>query len=339
MRTLGQRPRVAVSPASSHEAPLARFLSDSGTFKVDDLLVNRDGLRILPDGGLDSPAPLHLLDPQFSLADFDIIKVIGKGNGGVVQLVRHKLTSQFFALKVIQMNVQESIRRQIVQELKINQWSQCPHIVVCHHAFYDNGVIKILFEYMDGGSLSDLIKKVLKGLVYLHHEKHIIHRDIKPSNLLVNHIGEVKITDFGVSAILDRTSGLRETVIGTYTYMSPERISAKVYGYKSDIWSLGLVLLECATGSFPYTPVEEDKGWTSIFELLEAVVYQPSPHAPSDQFTPEFCSFISACMQKNPEDRLSAQKLLNHDFITKYECPDVNLASYLTSMGSPLATF
>lgn len=58
------------------------------------------------------------------------------------------------------MNVQESIRRQIVQELKINQWSQCPHIVVCHHAFYDNGVIKILFEYMDGGSLSDLIKKV-----------------------------------------------------------------------------------------------------------------------------------------------------------------------------------
>ncbi|KAF3775167.1 Mitogen-activated protein kinase kinase 1 [Nymphaea thermarum] len=325
MKTLGPRPQLSVSSASSHEAPLKKFLSDSGTFRDGDLLVNKDGLRILPDGGLDSPAPLQPLDSQFSLADVDSIKVIGKGNGGVVQLVRHKQTSQFFALKVIQMNVEESIRRLIVQELKINRWSQCPYIVVCHHALYDNGIISILLEYMDGGSLSDLIRKVgsipeaylsaickqvLKGLVYLHHEMHIIHRDIKPSNLLVNHRGEVKITDFGVSAILDRTSGLRDTVVGTYTYMSPERISAKKYGNKSDIWSLGLVLLECATGSFPYTPVDKDEGWTNVYELLEAVVEQPPPQAPSDQFAPEFCSFISACMQKNPEDRLSAQRLL-----------------------------
>lgn len=62
------------------------------------------------------------------------------------------------------------------------------------------------------------------GLVYLHHERHIIHRDLKPSNLLINHIGEVKITDFGVSAIMESTSGQANTFIGTYNYMSVSKI-------------------------------------------------------------------------------------------------------------------
>lgn len=61
---------------------------------------------------------------------------------------------------------------------------------------------------------------MLKGLLYLHHERHVIHRDLKPSNLLINHIGEVKITDFGVSAILASTSGQANTFVGTYNYMS-----------------------------------------------------------------------------------------------------------------------
>jgi hypothetical protein len=62
--------------------------------------------------------------------------------------------------------------------------------------------------------------QVLQGLVYLHNERHVIHRDIKPSNLLVNHKGEVKITDFGVSASLASSMGQRDTFVGTYNYMS-----------------------------------------------------------------------------------------------------------------------
>lgn len=168
-------------------------------------------------------------------------------------------------------------------------------------------------------------------MVYLHHERHVIHRDIKPSNLLVNHKGEVKITDFGVSAVLASSMGQRDTFVGTYNYMSvsrtimlllgltsltfflkinacylrllnidiflwfqPERISGGSYDYKSDIWSLGLVILECAIGRFPYIPLEQEEGWLSFYELLDAIVGQPPPSAPSDQFSPEFCSFISA---------------------------------------------
>jgi len=95
-----------------------------------------------------------------SIDDLDSIKVIGKGNSGTVQLVRHKWTGQFFALKVIQLNIQESIRKQMAQELKISLFTQCQYVVTCYQCFYVNGVISIALEYMDGGSLADFLKAV-----------------------------------------------------------------------------------------------------------------------------------------------------------------------------------
>ncbi|OIW18734.1 hypothetical protein TanjilG_13486 [Lupinus angustifolius] len=347
---------LKLSVPVSDQASFAKFLTESGTFKDGDLLVNRDGLRIVSQSEIEAPPPIKPTDEQLSLADIDIVKVVGKGSGGVVQLVQHKWTSQFFALKIIQMNIEESMRKQIVKELKINQAAQCPYVVVCYQSFYDNGVISIILEYMDGGSLADLLKKVktipepylaaifkqvLKGLVYLHHERHIIHRDLKPSNLLINHRGEVKITDFGVSTIMESTSGQANSFIGTRNYMSPERIDGSQqqgYNYKSDIWSFGLILLECALGKFPYTPPDQTERWESIFELIEAIVDQPPPSAPSEQFSKEFCSFISACLQKDPRDRLSAQQLMNYPFMSMYEDLDVDLSAYFSNAGSPLAT-
>ncbi|KAH1116885.1 hypothetical protein GYH30_046318 [Glycine max] len=346
---------LKLSVPVSDQSNFAKFLTESGTFKDGDLLVNRDGVRIVSQNDVEAPPPIKPTDNQLALADIDVIKVVGKGNGGVVQLVQHKWTSQFFALKVIQMNIEESMRKQITQELKINQQAQCPYVVVCYQSFYENGVISIILEYMDGGSLADLLKKVktipesylaaickqvLKGLVYLHHERHIIHRDLKPSNLLINHIGEVKITDFGVSAIMESTSGQANTFIGTCNYMSPERIngSQEGYNFKSDIWSLGLILLECALGRFPYAPPDQSETWESIYELIEAIVEKPPPSPPSEQFSTEFCSFISACLQKDPKDRLSAQELMAHPFVNMYDDLEVDLSAYFSNAGSPLAT-
>ncbi|XP_042488462.1 mitogen-activated protein kinase kinase 2-like isoform X2 [Macadamia integrifolia] len=337
----------------SYEKSVSEFITPTGTFRAGDLIVDKNGVRIISQNEDEPPNLIRLSDNQLTLADMDIIKVIGKGNGGVVHLVQHKWTGQFFALKVIQVNIPEPNRRQIAQELKINQSAQSPYVVVCYQSFYDNGFISIVLEYMDGGSLADFLKKVqtipekylaaickqvLMGLLYIHHDKHIIHRDLKPSNLLINHTGAVKITDFGVSAILESTSDQANTLIGTYNYMSPERIRGGKHGPKSDIWSLGLVLLECATGKFPYSPPEEG-GWVNCFELMETIVNQPPPCAPSDRFSPEFCSFISACLQKDPNHRHSARKLMEHPFISMYEDSNVDFAAYFNKAGSPLATF
>ncbi|CAM8979088.1 unnamed protein product [Rhodiola kirilowii] len=355
MKKGGLNLNLMLSLPPPDEISVRNFLTQSGTFMDGDLLVNSRGVRIVSQDASEMPPPINPSDDQLSLADLDSVKVIGKGNGGIVQLVQHKWTGQFFALKVIQMNIEESARRQIAQELKINQLSQCPYVVVCYQSFYENGAISIILEYMDGGSLLDFLKKVktipepylaamckqvLQGLIYLHHERHIIHRDLKPSNLLINHRGEVKITDFGVSRVLTNTSGQANTFVGTYNYMAPERICGNggQYGYKSDIWCLGLLLLESATGHFPYVPPDQGEGWVNFYELMEAIVDKPPPSAPADQFSPEFCSFIAACLQKDPNARLSARDLLKHPFITVYEDLDVDLASYFTEVGSPLAT-
>lgn len=78
--------------------------------------------------------------------------------------------------------------------------------------------------------------QVLQGLVYLHNERHVIHRDIKPSNLLVNHKGEVKITDFGVSAMLASSMGQRDTFVGTYNYMAVSPLATSVELFSSVFW-------------------------------------------------------------------------------------------------------
>lgn len=324
------------------ETSISHFLTASGTFRDGDLSVDRNGLRVESQG---TPAVSQTQDSKFSLEDLETVKVLGKGSGGVVQLVCHKWTGQLYAVKVIQMNIEEKVRRQIVRELRINQALQNDCVVVCYHAFYNNGVISIVLEYMDGGSMADVLKscrtipehflavicrQVLKGLLYLHQERHVIHRDLKPSNLLVNHKGEVKITDFGVSAVLTSSMGQRHTFIGTYKYMSPERISGDIHSYDSDVWSLGLVLLECALGYFPYLPPIQSEGWLNFYELLDAIVRQPPPIAPRDQFSSEFCSFISGCLQKEPTYRISAVELLKHPFLTKYESfTTEHLASFI----------
>ncbi|KAG7622290.1 Protein kinase domain [Arabidopsis suecica] len=335
------------------EQSITKFLTQSGTFKDGDLRVNKDGVRIISQLEPEVLSPIKPADDQLSLSDLDMVKVIGKGSSGVVQLVQHKWTGQFFALKVIQLNIDEAIRKAIAQELKINQSSQCPNLVTSYQSFYDNGAISLILEYMDGGSLADFLKsvkaipdsylsaifrQVLQGLIYLHHDRHIIHRDLKPSNLLINHRGEVKITDFGVSTVMTNTAGLANTFVGTYNYMSPERIVGNKYGNKSDIWSLGLVVLECATGKFPYAPPNQEETWTSVFELMEAIVDQPPPALPSGNFSPELSSFISTCLQKDPNSRSSAKELMEHPFLNKYDYSGINLASYFTDAGSPLAT-
>ncbi|KAL1326032.1 mitogen-activated protein kinase kinase 2 isoform X1 [Arachis ipaensis] len=357
---LGPNLKLTVPVPATHHPSFPSFLNESGTFIDGNLLVNGDGVLIASQGEVGTlccfqPPPVRAIDNKLSLADIDTIRVIGKGNGGIVQLVQHKWTNQFFALKEIRMMVEEPMHTQIARELKINQSAQCPYVVVYYQSFYNNGVLSIILEYMDGGSLEDFLsivktipepylaaicKQVLKGLIYLHHEKHIIHRDLKPSNLLINHRGEVKITDFGVSAIMDTTSGLANTFIGTYSYMSPERITGNPggYNYRSDIWSLGLILLKCATGKFPYTPPDKKEGWENIYQLIEIIVEKPPPSAPSDQFSLEFCSFISACLQKNPRDRKSAPDLVRHPFINMYEDLDVDLSAYFSNGGSTPAT-
>ncbi|KAE8671435.1 Mitogen-activated protein kinase kinase 1 [Hibiscus syriacus] len=305
-------PNLNLSLPPPAETCFDKFLTQSGTFKDGDFLVNKYGVRIISQS---EPALPQLIKPseaenedQLNLEDSDVIKVIGKEiNSSIVDI-----------------------------------------IVVPSLPGYSN-------EHR-GVATSRLSIRRRLNMFPNRISQQFVSRTI-------NHRGEVKITDFGVSAIMTNTSGLASTFVGTYNYMSPERISGSNYGNKSDIWRLGLVLLKCATGQFPYSPPDQAEGWTNFFELMEHIVQQPLPCAPSDQYSSEFCSFISALqdyfllrdtlvyVQKDPKERKSAHELLvlKHPdstiapsfqpafpFLNMYDDLDVDLSSYLYNAGLPL---
>lgn len=147
-------------------------------------------------------------------------------------------------------------------------------------------------------------------MLYLHKVKHQIHRDMKPGNILINTYGLVKLTDFGIAKTLENSSAYCNTFVGTKTYMSPERIMGKEYSYSSDIWSLGLILFELATGVFPYN-------FSKIFiEHVESILRDPEPTLPDDgTFSPEMQNFITRCLRKNPAERDTVAELCVNFFI------------------------
>lgn len=310
---------------------------------LDKLEVDEDAIKRLK-------AFLHQKEKIGELCDEDLEKLgeLGSGNGGVVMKVRHIPTQLIMARKLIHLEVKPATKKQILLELKVLHECNFPHIVGFYGAFYNDGEISICMEYMDGGSLDLILKRagripesilgkitdaVLKGLSYLREKHSIIHRDVKPSNILVNSSGEIKICDFGVSGQL--IDSMANSFVGTRSYMSPERLQGNHYSVQSDIWSLGLSLVEMAIGMYPIPPPKKeviDQIMSSapesaataaaseprsmaIFELLEYIVSEPPPKLEHDSFSPEFKDFLDKCLQKNPDDRAEMKTLMVNTFI------------------------
>ncbi|KAG9315876.1 kinase-like domain-containing protein [Chiua virens] len=208
-------------------------------------------------------------ETRYDLRNEDLkdLQELGQGNGGSVKKVEHAPTKTIMA------------KKQILRELQIMHDCHSPYIISFYGAFLSDPNICICMEYMDKGSLDGIYKKigaidievvghvalaVLEGLTYLYDVHRIIHRDIKPSNILCNSQGQIKICDFGVSGEL--INSIADTFVGTSTYMSPERIQGAQYTVKSDVWSLGISLIELALGRFPFSESDPDDSDLSDLE-------------------------------------------------------------------------
>lgn len=292
------------------------------TFNVEGDVFVKDNIAINPTGILmkDNPKAFTVVPEELALYE-----VIGKGSSSYVQRGLHLPTGTPLALKVINM-FDKTKRHQLIKEINALYDAECDCLVKFFGAFHREGAITIALEYMDGGALSNVVQQIgcipefplanmafqiLWGMAYLKHDKRL-HRDIKPSNLLVNSLGQVKLTDFGVSAELQNSIAMCATFVGTFKYMSPERILHNPYSYPSDIWSLGLVLLEAATGAYAYSEAE------SCIDMCHIILETPEPRLDPAAFSDEFCQFVSQCIRKDAEERLPADILLGSPWLRKH---------------------
>jgi serine/threonine protein kinase len=241
-------------------------------------------------------------------------------------------------------------RKMLLRELRALAQLDCCHLVRFYGAFLrpgdeiENEEVAIVLEYMDLGSLrqhiprgdssstslstdrgrrsgfpesilASILYQMIAGLSYLHERK-ILHRDLKTDNVLLMSTGHVKLCDFGVSTILDDSVAMGQTLIGTALFMAPERLRAQPHNSLSDIWSLGLVGLECWTGHVPWSQQQDDdidnggggagsasSSHNSIIELImtieemDAQVLVPAATMAADEALREL---LIGCLQVQP---------------------------------------
>ena len=200
------------------------MLSQSGSFNVADFKVNRGGLTAQSSSSPEKSQTSRTAASVQTMADLDTLCELGAGASGTVFKARHRTTGEIFAVKQVTI-LDKPKRDQVVSELRIlMSHNGCPWIVSLYNAFYEEAKVYTVLEFMDGGSVADLVERhkgvglreerelskialqILQGLHYLHKTMHQVHRDLKPANVMLNSKGAVKISDFGISSQLGARS-------------------------------------------------------------------------------------------------------------------------------------
>ena len=281
-----------------------------------------------------------------AIDDLELVGDLGNGTCGHVVKMLHKPTGTVMAVKQMRRTGNNDENKRIIMDLDVVLKSHdCEHIVLCLGCFVTDSDVWICMELMST-CFDKLLKQLkqpipeaicgkvavstLKALNYLKVRHDVIHRDVKPSNILLDQSGRVKLCDFGISGRLV-DSKARTRSAGCAAYMAPERIdpplpSKPEYDIRADVWSLGITLVELATGHFPYRDCKTD------FEVLTKVLQDDPPLLPRNGgFSNEFSAFVRDCLMKDYNHRPKYKKLLGHAFIQRYEKEEVDVGAWYRS--------
>ncbi len=261
--------------------------------------------------------------PTYSLIGdrYEVIDMLGRGGMGTVLRARHIKLNKLVAIKVLNpaILVDESSKLRFEQEAKACGKLTHPNLIaVFDYGFTPNDEPYLAMEYVQGESLEALIEsngplntadfvrifsQLCKPLQFIH-KNGIIHRDLKPSNIMLHNIEDeqyVKLLDFGIAKVLPDPGAASQhltatgMVYGSPTYMSPEQCRGKNVDARSDIYSLGCVMYQCATGHAPF------QGENILQTLFMHANDMPPPLPPT--VDPQVATIILKCLQKLPADR------------------------------------
>jgi len=319
--------------------------SVSMTWSIDQngtMRHRRTGMKVSPDEGISFRGRDYKLSPQ----DIELEEEgrCGAGACGVVMRGTIKETGERVAVKTIKVD-DKAKRDSLLREVTGLTASQgCQNLVQWYAGFVNKKThaVHVVLEFMDLGSLADLKRRmggagvpphmlscigvqVMSGLAHLH-QHHILHRDIKPENILHNSEGVVKLSDFGIVKDLDATLAMAGTFVGTVTYMSPERCWGNAYDLGSDIWSVGMVFFELATGQYPFADI------SSFPVLFEHLCEKPEPRLDPGRFPVPLCDFVGSCLTRDVAVRADTQQLTGHAFLQNPASIE-ELAAFLATLS------
>lgn len=302
-------------------ATLAARRPSSVTSDEIEKVIGADRTTTLPDAIPDGfSIDVRSDDPK---ALFSRIEQIGEGSSGAVFRAVNS-EGRFVALKRVCPQNERDWQLYMYEVHVMQNMKMAPNLVDCTDTFRDGKHLWIVMEFMSAGTLADLLqsgpveesiiayicREVLQGLAALHALKRV-HRDIKSDNTLLDMDGSVKVADFGFCAELTRSSGKRNTVVGTPFWMAPEVIRGSDYDTKVDVWSTGILALECAERSPPHIDCPQIRAM-----FLIATKGAP-PLSEPDKWSADLKSFIDSCCAVKPANRPDAATALKHPFIQK----------------------
>ena len=266
--------------------------------------------------------------PRIFSERYELNHLIARGGMAEVYRAHDRLLDRPVALKVLfpELSVDRSFVERFRREAQAAANLSHPNIVPVFDWGEDTGTYFIVMEFIDGRPLSAILKTagplsadrtadigahVAAALGYAH--KHgVIHRDVKPGNVLITDEGQVKVTDFGIARAINTEESLTQTgaVMGTATYFSPEQAEGMGVDARSDIYSLGVVLFEMATGRPPFL------GDTPVAVASKHVRdHPPAPRELNPAIPPTFEAIILKAMAKNPEHRYATAEDLRADLL------------------------
>ncbi len=255
-------------------------------------------------------------DPVY-IGRYRVIEELGRGGMGVVYRGEDPVLERPVAIKVLPpKRLNQKMIERFLREAKTAARLDSPYIVKIHDIGQVDDIYFIVMELVDGSAFSDMIqddvvptpmqlserlgifRQVLEAVSYAH-ENQVIHRDLKPDNIMINKNGRVKVMDFGL-AFFQGHHSLTEVgqVMGTAAYVSPEQAQGKVTDCRTDIYSLGVILFEIITGSWPFNA-------TNPLDMFRKVAEMPPP-APSTMnptISPELEQIVLRMLAKNPDER------------------------------------